>query len=91
MEAFSVKIVARDRTYIFIMIPSHFIAFETVGLYVALNGACGGNVDKAAITGSYKVSVSVYFASEGQITPPQTIIISQAVTDRNVCLFLEVN
>jgi hypothetical protein len=53
---------------------------------VTLNGACGGHVDITAITQSCKVSVSVYIVSEGQITPPQTIIISQAVTERNVCL-----
>jgi hypothetical protein len=38
------------------------------------NGVYGGNVEIIAVTGLYKVFVSVYFASEGQITEPPTFI-----------------
>jgi hypothetical protein len=34
------------------------------------NGMYGGGVEITAIIAIYKVSVSVYFPSEGQITPP---------------------
>jgi hypothetical protein len=35
----------------------------------------------------YKVSVSVYFVSEGQITQPSSAIVGQVVSGRNLFLF----
>jgi hypothetical protein len=39
-----------------------------------------------AIPDIRKVSVSIYFVSEDQITSPPTVIVGQVVTERNVCM-----
>jgi hypothetical protein len=44
------------------------------------------NVKATAITKYYKVSISVYFASEGQMTLLLAATVGEIVTERNVSL-----
>jgi hypothetical protein len=58
----------------------------------AKNGIYGGNVEIIAISGIYKVFVSVYFASEGQITEPPTVMVqSVAITTISLLFVLQEN
>jgi hypothetical protein len=44
------------------------------------------NVKIIAVPDIHKMAVSINFVSEGQITPPPTVIVGQVVTERNICL-----
>jgi hypothetical protein len=46
----------------------------------------GDNVKIIAIPYIREVSVSIYFVSEGQITPTPAVIVEKVVTERNICL-----
>jgi hypothetical protein len=47
------------------------------------NGLYGGNVEIIAISVIHKVSVNVYFASEGQTTRTATVIVAQVPNEIN--------
>jgi hypothetical protein len=46
----------------------------------------GGSVKIIAINGTYKVSDSVYFVSEDQITHLLTVVVGQVVNERTISL-----
>jgi hypothetical protein len=46
-----------------------------------------GNVEIIAISGIYKVFVGVYFASEGQITEPLTVMVQDVAVTKMSLLF----
>jgi hypothetical protein len=50
------------------------------------NGLYDDNVKATVISKYYKVSISVYFASEGQMTQPLAVTVGQIVTERNLSL-----
>lgn len=51
----------------------------------------GGSVKVIAINGTYKVSDSVYFVSEDQITHLLTVIVDQVVNEGTMSLLFSVN
>jgi hypothetical protein len=47
---------------------------------------CGDGVEIIAIIDFYEASVSVYFVSEGQITPSPIVMDAQVLNGKNVSL-----